>query len=277
MNTKSFVRVGAACVGTFAGLSVAVGPAMARTVPASAGNGYRAAHSAALRSGLRPVSTTFPTSAYLGGYDVSETGGSISVTSTVQVPKAKCANLKDDEDIFLGEQLDPAAGNAYQGGSNDAAADVIVLCDGSSATPSYMPEAYTTNGGDDFGDQFSSPGDLVQFTLTDSYGGNTTATATDLNTGQSETSTGTSLGTDTQLYLGAIANVGEEQFGSTVDYDVPKFTTAKFDNALVNGTPWSTSDPQAFSLQQNSDVQIKPSAVPAKASYNFTLTESHTH
>jgi hypothetical protein len=272
MNKKSFVRAGAGCVGVLAGLSVAVAPAGAKAIPAATRATYRPAHVPALS--ISPLNTVIPTSAYLGGYEVSDTG-SVSVTSTVQMPTSKCANRNDYEDIFLGDMLVPSAGNGYQGGSNDAGSIIVSYCDGSSATPTNYLEAWSPAGGDQSGGTVS-PGDLVQFTLSDTYGGNTTSTVTDLNTGASFTSTGASLNADTHIYQGAIPNVSFEDAGTVVDHDIPKFTTAKFDNAIINGRQWTTAHPAPFSLEQNSDVQIKSVAVPTKSTYNFTLTESHT-
>ncbi len=275
MNKKSFVRAGAGCVGVIAGLSVAVAPAGAKAIPAATSATYRPAHVPTLPAGaVSPLTTVIPTSAYLGGYEVSDTG-SLSVTSTVQMPTSKCANRNDQEDIFLGDILVPSTGNAYQGGSNDAGSIIVSYCDGSSATPTNYLEAWTLNGGDQDGGTVS-PGDLVQFTLTDTYGGNTTSTVTDLNTGVSMTSTGSSTNADTHIYQGAIPNVFYEGAGGVVDHDIPKFTTLKFDNAIINGRQWTTARPSPFSLQQNSDVQIKSVAVPTKSTYNFTLTETHT-
>jgi hypothetical protein len=275
MNKKSFARAGAGCVGVIAGLSVAVSPALAKPVPAATGAAYRPAHTPALQAAAAsPLTTAIPTSAYFGGYDVQDYG-SVSVTSTVQLPTAKCANRNDLEDVFIGDLLVPSTGDAYQGGANDGSADVVTYCDGSSATPTYYLEAFTLSGGDSSGDS-ASPGDLVQFTLTDNYGGTDTATATDLNTGQSETSTGSSPNDDTQVYQGLIPNTWYEEEGSVVDKAIPKFTTLKFDNAIINGRLWTTARPAPYSLAQNSDVQIKSAAVPKTSTYNFSLAESHT-
>ncbi len=275
MNRKSFVRVGAGCAGVIAGLSLATAPAFAKAIPAATSATYRSAHAPAPPAGaVSPLTTVIPTSAYLGGYEVSDTG-SVSVTSTVQMPVSKCANRNDYEDIFLGDVLVPSGGDVYQGGSNDGGSIIVSYCDGSSATPTNYLEAWTLNGSDQEGGTVS-PGDLVQFTVTDTYGGSATSTVTDLNTGASFTSTGSSTGADTHIYQGAIPNGFYEGAGGVVDHDIPKFSTLKFDNAIINGRQWTTARPSPFSLQQNSDVQIKSVAVPAKSTYNFTLTESHT-
>ncbi|HTU29622.1 MAG TPA: G1 family glutamic endopeptidase [Solirubrobacteraceae bacterium] len=275
MHKKSFMRAGVGCLSVIAGLSAATAPALAKAAPPATGAAYRPAHAPAVSSGnLSPLTTVIPTSAYLGGYDVPDYG-SVSVTSTIQLPTAKCANRNDLEDIFLGDLLVPSGGDTYQGGSNDGSANVVMYCDGSSSTPTYYLEAYTAGGGDSSGDP-ASPGDLVQFTFSDNHGGTDSATTTDLNTGQSETSSGASPGDDTQVYQGAIPNTYYEEDGGVVDMAIPKFTTLKFDNAIIDGRPWTVTRPAPYSLQQNSDVQIKSTAVPTKSTYDFTLTEAHT-
>ncbi len=272
MKKRSFLSAGTSCVGVIAGLCVAAGPAAAK-VPASVAAGYHPAHQTASLGVVSP-NTGGSTNAFFGGYKQADFGG-LSTTETVQVPTAKCANRNDDEDVFLGVQLSPSGGNAYQGGSNDGGADVIMFCDGSSTTPTYWLEAYTAGGGDNYG-AVANPGDLVQFSFSDAYGGSESATTTDLNTGGSETSTGASTGVDTELYLGVIPNLFYEQAGSVVDKAIPKFGTLKFDNAIINGRPWTTARPGVSSLEQNSDIQIKAPAVPTTSTYNLTLTEAHT-
>jgi hypothetical protein len=252
MNAKPFSRVGVACAGLAVGLSVAAAPAIARPVPHSATPGI---------------------SQYLGGYDVPD-AGSLTATSIVQVPNATCANQKDYEHLFLGQLLAPAAGDASQGGATDATSAVAMTCMGLGKAPFFYGEADAANGEEDF--VSVHPGDLVETQISDSYGGSTTATTTDLNNGETATSTGASTGDDTQLYLGAVPDVDYEQQGSVVDNAIPRFTAAKFNDTVVNGSPWNVSGPTAFSLQQNSDIQIKTAPVPTAPTYSFTLTERHT-
>jgi hypothetical protein len=252
MNAKPLSRVGVACAGLAAGLSVAAAPAIARPIPNSTPPGL---------------------SQYLAGYDVADTGN-LTTTSIVQVPNAKCANQKDYEHLFLGQLLTPAAGDASQGGSNDATAAIAMTCMGLGKAPFFYGEADTANGEEGY--VSVHPGDLVETQISDSYGGNTTATTTDLNDGDTATSTGASTGDDTQLYLGAVPDVGYEQEGPLVDYAIPKFTAAKFNDTVVNGSEWNLSGPTAFSLQQNSDIQLKTAPVPSAPTYSFTLTELHT-
>jgi len=269
MNVTPLHRVGAACAGLAAGLSVAAAPAIATPMTNSAKpRGH--AHPSVIR---RSDAAAPGFSQYLGGYDVQDTGN-LTTTSVVQVPNAKCANQKDDEELLLGQLLAPAAGDASQGGSTDAAAAVVITCAGMGKAPFFYGEAYDSNGEEDY--VSVHPGDLVETQITDGYGGNTAATTTDLNDGQTATSTGPSTGNDTQLYLGAAPDLAYEQQGSVVDHAIPRFTTVKFNDTVVNGTEWNVSGPTAYSLEQNGDVQIKTASVPSTPTYSFTLTERHT-
>lgn len=262
-------RVGVACAGLVAGLSVAAVPAIAKPIPNQATPSPDAHPSV-----VRPSNAATPGfSQYLGGYDVQDTGN-LTATSIVQVPNAKCANQKDYEHLFLGQLLVPASGAAYQGGSTDATAAVAMTCMGLGSAPFFYGQAYDTNGEDNY--VSVHPGDLVETQVSDSYGGNTTATITDLNSGETASSTGASTGNDTQLYLGAEPDVTYEQQGPLVDYVIPRFTPVKFNDTVINGNEWSLSGPTAYSLEQNSDIQIKTASVPSAPTYSFTLTEKHT-
>jgi len=249
MKATPLSRVGVACAGLVAGLSVAAAPAIAKPIP----------------------NVTRPSfSQYLGGYDVADTGN-LTTTSIVQVPNAKCATQKDYEHLFLGQLLVPASGATYQGGSTDATAAIAMTCIGLGPNPFFYGEAYDINGEDNY--ISVHPGDRVETQVSDSYGGNTTATITDLNTGATASSTGASTGDDTQLYIGAEPDVTYEQEGSHVDDAIPRFTKVKFNDTVVNGAQWNLSNPTAYSLAQNSDIQIKTPRVPSTPTYSFRLTE----
>lgn len=269
MNAKPLSRVGAVCAGLAAGLSVAAAPAIATPVLSSA-KPRDHAHPSVVR---RSDAATPGVSQYLGGYDVQDTG-TLSTTSIVQVPNARCASQKDYERLLLGQLLAPAAGDGSQGGSTDAAAAVLITCTGMGKAPFFYGEAYAPDGGEYY--VSVHPGDLVETQISDAYGGNTTATTTDLNEGQSAASTGPSTGNDTQLYLGAEPDVADERQGPLVDYAIPRFTTIKFNDTVINATEWNVSGPTAYSLTQNSDIQIQTASVPSTPTYSFTLTERHT-
>jgi hypothetical protein len=124
---RKVLRLGVAGASLAAALGLAAAPAMAHVgFWATAGRGQHV--SSVLRPG--PLNASgFATNPYVGGYVGSPSEGLASIGSTFKVPNPiACASSTDYEDVFFGQFLTPASGDAYQGGSNSGGADVIAYC-----------------------------------------------------------------------------------------------------------------------------------------------------
>lgn len=267
----SIARLGAGCAGVLAGLAIAATPAFAHS---------QARHSFVPR-GVAGVSSVrhakvmadVATSAYFGGYDIVPPLGISSDGSTFKMPTFKCKDASVYQLDSLGEWVNNANGDFYQAsGDTDAFAGAEIFCNYGVAT--YGVAAYTNGGGEFDPTTDVNPGDMIQTQVEELPSGDAVANVTDLTTGQSASSEGTSLGDETQVYEGLVPDFLDESLQNS--NSIPKFKSVTFTRSQVGGVPLGRVDPTPTDLAQNGPVMVAPSAFAANTPGRFTLTEEGT-
>jgi hypothetical protein len=190
------------------------------------------------------------------------------VSSTFKLPKATCP-VADTEDLFLGEDLTTPTGGLYQGGSDDAYAQVDIIC--GDGTPYDFTQVAVGSNVVDY--VALNPGDTVQTRIVETPGGNTIATLNDLTSGVQQSAEQSTVVADSQVILGA-----ESAYGQDGTNTIAKFSKVTFTNAQVGGLDWNQISPAPSPYALNQDgtsksTQLVPSAIPAKPSTTFSLTE----
>jgi Peptidase A4 family len=264
----SAVRAGATCATLIAGLGLAATPALAATRARAASPDHSGIQVVHHPSSARPLASGTPQSPYLGGFVVAPSEGITTVSSTFKLPKATCP-VPDTEDLFLGEDLTTPTGGLYQGGSDDAYAQVDIIC--GDGTPYDFTQVAVGSNVVDY--VALNPGDTVQTRIVETPGGNTIATLNDLTSGVQQSAEQSTVVADSHVILGA-----ESAYGQDGTNTIAKFSKVTFTNAQVGGLDWNQTSPEPSPYALNQDgtsksTQLVPSAIPAKPSTTFSLTE----
>jgi hypothetical protein len=268
---RSIRRIGAGCAGVLAGLAIAATPALAHS---------RARHSFEPRGVAGAASVLHAkavsdaaSSAYFGGYDVVPPLGISSDGSTFKMPTFHCKDASVYQLDSLGEWVNNASGDFYQaGGDTDAFAGGSIFCN--YGVPTYGIAAFTSGGGEFDPTTDVNPGDMIQTRVEELPSGDAVANVTDLTTGQTASSEGTSLGDETQVYEGLVPDVLDETLQDS--NSIPKFKSVMFTRSQVGAVPLAQVGPTATDLAQNGPVMVAPSAIAAKTPGRFTITEKST-